>query len=93
MTRKNGQNQNPAGFFVTQVACSYFHQAMNAVRRSQSSEVLTEAEEVSAFLLELGHFFNDWRFALPDVLNMLQVNETWIVQIVWRLPCKTILKL
>lgn len=57
-----------------QVACAYFHQAMNAVRRSQSSEVLTEAEEVSAFLLELGHFFNDWRFALPDVLNILQTR-------------------
>jgi len=49
-------------------------EAMNAVRRSQSSEVLTEAEEVSAFLLELGHFFNDWRFALPDVLNILQTR-------------------
>ncbi|XP_015771074.1 PREDICTED: nucleoporin NUP188 homolog [Acropora digitifera] len=54
-------------------------EAMNAVRRSQSSEVLTEAEEVSAFLLELGHFFNDWRFALPDVLNILKVNETSIL--------------
>ena len=50
-------------------------QAMNGVRRSQSSDVLTEAEEVSGFLLELGHFFHEWRFALPDVLNLLQVNS------------------
>ncbi|XP_068699835.1 nucleoporin NUP188-like isoform X3 [Montipora foliosa] len=49
-------------------------EAMNGVRRSQSSDVLTEAEEVSGFLLELGHFFHEWRFALPDVLNLLQTR-------------------
>ena len=49
-------------------------QAVDGVRRSQSSDVLTEAEEVSAFLLELGHFFHEWRFTLPDVLILLQVN-------------------
>ena len=42
---------------------------MDSVRRSQSSDVLTEAEEVSAFLLELAHFFHEWRFTLPDVLD------------------------
>ena len=47
---------------------------MDGVRRSQSSDVLTEAEEVSAFLLELAHFFPEWRFTLPDVLILLQVT-------------------
>ena len=46
---------------------------MDSVRRSQSSDVLTEAEEVSGFLLELAHFFREWRFTLPDVLILLQV--------------------
>lgn len=46
-------------------------EAMDSVRRSQSSDVLTEAEEVSAFLLELAHFFHEWRFTLPDVLTLL----------------------
>lgn len=46
---------------------------MDSVRRSQSSDVLTEAEEVSGFLLELAHFFREWRFTLPDVLTLLQV--------------------
>ena len=47
---------------------------MDSVRRSQSSDVLTEAEEVSGFLFELAHFFHEWRFTLPDVLILLQVN-------------------
>ena len=51
-----------------------YFQAMDGVRGCQSSDVLTEAEEVSAFLLELGHYFHEWRFALPDVLILLQVN-------------------
>ena len=51
-----------------------FFQAMDSVRRSQSSDVLTEAEEVSAFLLELAHFFHEWRFTLPDVLILLLVT-------------------
>lgn len=51
-----------------------FFQAMDNVRRSQSSDVLTEAEEVSAFLLELAHFFQEWRFTLPDVLILLLVT-------------------
>ncbi|KAJ7394471.1 hypothetical protein OS493_000282 [Desmophyllum pertusum] len=49
-------------------------EAMDGVRRSQSSDVLTEAEEVSAFLLELAHFFHEWRFTLPDVLILLQAR-------------------
>ncbi|XP_078374534.1 nucleoporin NUP188-like isoform X2 [Oculina patagonica] len=49
-------------------------EAMDSVRRSQSSDVLTEAEEVSAFLLELAHFFHEWRFTLPDVLILLQAR-------------------
>ena len=51
-----------------------FFQGMDGVRRSQSSDVLTEAEEVSAFLLELAHFFQEWRFTLPDVLILLLVT-------------------
>lgn len=47
---------------------------MDNVRRSQSSDVLSEAEEVSAFLLELAHFFHEWRFTLPDVLILLLVT-------------------
>lgn len=49
-----------------------FSQALDSVQRSQSSYVLTEAEEVTAFLLELAHFFHEWRFTLPDVLILLQ---------------------
>lgn len=49
-------------------------EAMDSVRRSQSSDVLTEAEEVSGFLLELAHFFREWRFTLPDVLILLQTR-------------------
>lgn len=47
-------------------------EALDSVQRSQSSYVLTEAEEVTAFLLELAHFFHEWRFTLPDVLILLQ---------------------
>ncbi|CAH3134960.1 unnamed protein product [Pocillopora meandrina] len=47
-------------------------EALNSVSRSQSSDVLAEAEEVTAFLLELAHFFHEWRFTLPDVLILLQ---------------------
>ncbi|RMX38057.1 hypothetical protein pdam_00003086 [Pocillopora damicornis] len=49
--------------------------ALNSVSRSQSSDVLAEAEEVTAFLLELAHFFHEWRFTLPDVLILLQVSK------------------
>ena len=52
-----------------------FWQAMDGVRRSQSSTVLSEAEEVTAFLLELAHFSKQWRFSLPDVLGLLQVKS------------------
>lgn len=58
-----------------------FFQAMDSVRRSQSSDVLTEAEEVSAFLLELAHFFHEWRFTLPDVLILLQVTVVLFVDL------------
>lgn len=51
-----------------------FAEAMDSVRRSQSSDVLTEAEEVSGFLFELAHFFHEWRFTLPDVLILLQTR-------------------
>ncbi|XP_022809524.1 nucleoporin NUP188 homolog isoform X2 [Stylophora pistillata] len=47
-------------------------EALDSVQRSQSSDNLTEAEEVTAFLLELAHFFHEWRFTLPDVLILLQ---------------------
>ena len=76
------KSESPTGFepmtsFVLKdhlyhVVC--FFQAMDSVRRSQSSDVLTEAEEVSAFLLELAHFFHEWRFTLPDVLILLLVT-------------------
>jgi len=49
-------------------------EAMDGVRRSQSPDVLSEAEEVSAFLLELAHFYHEWRFTLPDVLILLQTR-------------------
>ena len=56
------------------IVCACFFQAMDNVRRSQSSDVLSEAEEVSAFLFELAHFFHEWRFTLPDVLILLLVT-------------------
>jgi hypothetical protein len=48
--------------------------AMDMIRVSQSTRALQEAEEVTVFLFELGHFSKEWRFNLPDVLELLQVN-------------------
>ncbi|KAK3743945.1 hypothetical protein QZH41_020284 [Actinostola sp. cb2023] len=48
--------------------------SMDMVRSSQSPNALQEAEGVTAFLFELGHFSKEWRFNLLDVLELLQVR-------------------
>lgn len=55
-------------------------QAMDSVRRSQTTSVLAEAEEVTAFLFELAHFSSEWRFSLPDVLSLSKLRAGSLCQ-------------
>lgn len=61
--------------------------AMDMIRASQSTRALQEAEDVTVFLFELGHFAKEWRFGLLDVLELLLVMGCYHC-----LPCYSLIK-